>query len=724
VQNSITEFLRNHLTGSPDYQGTIQDVILIPVGERTSLGKSLRGLNKQFDELENILTSRYAQRVINKQKPAARMSDPAPRVERAESKRVSGSKAGMTALAETALGLALGAVASVVLPNITVFSKQIGIMYDGAGNALDSAKNFATKAYQETKSYASSAWNYVSGSAESIWNHTKSGATNLWEGLTGFSARIGTSMLEATSNYDSMVDKEGRKNESHNALDQDKSAKIPTSANRYITDGVSAFWSKSKQVVKDWLHTIFGVAQDSEAVSRGANSTLSSGGGVNTQSLGGGGGNTNIRGSGRPGSGGGNSASSNRTASTDTVPGTSDASSGYKSIDSKMGKMSAPEREAYRKSDGYESDKRQAATEDGVPLGVGKFVGTKSNSYDGLGDYRMRKHTEAQYTEQKAAVYQAMKAEGFSDKAIAKAMGSTQSESKFDPGVIAWGDNKKNAREELFKDPRTGRMVTTQDSFGMFQMNGDRLKNLVKTAKEKGLNPWDIQAQTSAFHQEVDTTHKTAGNILRNDAEDVRIGGTKFGKVYEGYSGGIQTARGEQGAAIEKEIAAGKYNGYDFSGKTSNVGGPTTPQLLGPIDRQGRLDANGIGRIGKGAGFGDGITPNRPTTDVGDYSKMDSGAHALKTIKLDNYDAKPVKTIKLGDYPDDAKATSKPDTSADEVKPSTTEKPQKEADDTPDKNASDGKSDVPDDVPDKKHRKPAHIHSDVGLLVVQHSDYA
>lgn len=176
-------------------------------------------------------------------------------------------------------------------------------------------------------------------------------------------------------------------------------------------------------------------------------------------------------------------------------------------------------------------------------------------------------------------VYDAFKAAGYDDNAIAGILGRLQQEHNFDTSDIP----------EHWDVDASGRSIYV-GGYGMFQFNGSRTTDFVRWAEEQGLNPQDARTQAKFAVQEAINRGQTPEAMNGMSAEDAA---TYWTDNYEvGERGGERQFAGEWLKRIKKG-SGGSSVSYDSLDDNIDAYGVdltgTRPETIGMINRADQI---------------------------------------------------------------------------------------------------------------------------------------
>ena len=232
-------------------------------------------------------------------------------------------------------------------------------------------------------------------------------------------------------------------------------------------------------------------------------------------------------------------------------------------------------------------------------------------------------------------VEQELKKAGLPRLAIAALLGRIEAESGFDPSAA-------NA-----KDPNGG-------SFGIFQVNGSRRRDLERFAAKKGSDPTDIRTQAQALVAEIKGELGTEGNNGKRlldakspeDAAEAVMGlarpagftrnnprgGLGFKKTLDGTKEYIQATNQLEGT--ETSPFSDGFNLSNLSTRGNDETTPAAPQDTGPL---ATLDRLLLGVTGALAGAGKAIAGTEIGNDTVAPARIDTSLINRQAPSISNF---------------------------------------------------------------------------------------
>ena len=147
----------------------------------------------------------------------------------------------------------------------------------------------------------------------------------------------------------------------------------------------------------------------------------------------------------------------------------------------------------------------------------------------------------ANIQENKQIVWNYLLSKGLSEEAAAGVMGNIQQESNFDPENV----NKSSG------------------AYGLFQWLGSRKTDLQQYAKEMGKDASNIYVQLDFFWKEMNSTHKSALNALKEPAGRPEDYAYSFEQKFEKSGGSALEKRQTYAALILGEMTGTVWNGSE-----------------------------------------------------------------------------------------------------------------------------------------------------------------
>lgn len=243
IQNSLSAFLRNSLSGAQENASIATNAIVIPITRRSNLAIARNQIDVSFDRIEKSvkkLVDRNASVAKRKAQPKRRVLSP----KRSAFGNVSGPSSNFTG---TVIGSVIG-LALAALPMVGQAFTALSEAYHGAVKWVSDRATDAGKAIKAGYGWLASKSHDVLTSVTTLAVH---GFNATKEGISNIISYAGTKMESWSSSAASEIDA------ALTALGIEgdmPDAKIPPGAAAQALSAVKGFWNSLTSMISDWLN--------------------------------------------------------------------------------------------------------------------------------------------------------------------------------------------------------------------------------------------------------------------------------------------------------------------------------------------------------------------------------------------------------------------------------------------------------------------------------------